>query len=110
VGDAPLLNAIKEQSQTLKQIDRNLAKIAKALEALNTSYVEANRRDEVKIEGPPLNTPRLFGWNTAAAHQIDGTLRVGDMKNEQDDSIWVWSGEIWERVDTPPMMEKTNGG
>lgn len=35
---------LKEISRTLKDIDRNLGKISQALTALNSNYVEVNRR------------------------------------------------------------------
>lgn len=37
----------------------------------------------------------------AALAQREGTLKVGDIKTEQDESRWAWTGDIWERVDEP---------
>lgn len=46
-------------------------------------------------------TPHVFGWATANTLQRTNRLRVGDMKTESDESMWIWVGENWERVEAP---------
>lgn len=97
-------------SPALKEIAKALKEISGHLKEQNRILKESHRvspdPDVEPVVVPPLSDPdapkpRTLGWSTAALYQREGTLIIGDTKNEQDDSQWLWNGEAWERIELP---------
>lgn len=97
--------ALTEIARCLKAIETQQSKQTRILETLNHNLVQLFRRPSDIVEQAPTERPPIrnstFGWVKAAEMQRDGLLRIGDVKLEQDDSVWVWTGETWERVEMP---------
>lgn len=95
--------ATRSMDRTLKEISSSLKEINKALKAMNNNYVGVNRTSTDSVRPAPEEKPLYLGWNTAASKQIDGTLKVGDIKYEQDGSHWYWTGGDWCKLDQKPL-------
>lgn len=105
--------SLKEIARHLKDIAQNQRDQTRILKALNHNFVEIFRKPsdivepvptEEKSQDPATEPPRgnLYGWTIAALHQREGTLKPRDMKRESDESLWMWTGEAWERIEEPP--------
>ena len=100
---------LKEISQTLKKIESHQERQSQGLEKLNSTLIRLFSKTTSDPEPPaqtepepePKLEPRTFGWSMANLMQVEGKLRDGDRKIEQDDSTWIWTGDIWERVELP---------
>ncbi len=82
----------------LKEISSTLREQNRILKQHSPPSMESPK-DLPPVKVPDLvsdTQPRLMGWSVAQSHQREGTLLVGDVKVEEDDSQWVWAGEIWE--------------
>lgn len=107
----PIAKALDGINRTLKDIADQLKKQTDILKAMSNNYVEVNQKPGDVIEEPsetgPVYIPKEYGWSMAALAQREGTLRAGDIKIEQDESRWVWTGTFtgWERIEEPSARE-----
>lgn len=100
-------------NRTLKEILYGLKTQNLLIKTMVHGHIEVNRKtgdailppveDDKPVVIPPIDDPKLrtYGWSMAASVQREGGLIVGDMKIEQDNSIWVWNGDSWERLEAP---------
>lgn len=105
---------LKEIARHLKDIAQSQRDQLRILKTLSSQLLKASSNEipsttstyseEVTLNLPS-RQPKTYGWSMAAAVQRDGDLNVGDIKVEQDDSRWVWTGEIWERTELPRNSE-----
>ena len=95
---------LQQIARTLKEIASTLKDQNRILKAMSSTSTEKSP-ESGPVEVPPLKEEeeprRVFGWSMAASVQREGGLKAGDIKHEQDESIWIWTGEIWERVEAP---------
>ena len=91
-----IANHLQDQNRILKTINQNLVSMygrkqfSQSLQQASTEFEPSLRNDRT-----------MYGWNAAAEAQLRGTLKIGDIKRESDDSVWAWTGEIWERIELP---------
>lgn len=108
--------ALREIARTLKEISTHQAKQTRILETLNHNLVELFRKPSNTMEStpakepveeptPPKIVPTIYGWSMAALAQREGTLKMGDIKMEDDESRWVWTGDTWNRLEAPSDRE-----
>lgn len=95
-------------AKAIEDLNRTLQETNRILKKLQTSSGQHNPPPVVTepVVVPPPNeevveVKRTYGWSMAASVQREGGLEVGDQKVEQDDSRWIWTGEVWERVELP---------
>lgn len=93
-----LNRTLKEISRTLQDMVRTQQKAQKQPQLVRT-LVQPLSMAQDSTEFEP--TPRIFGWSVAAKLQHDGSLIKGDTKYESDESMWVWTGDGWERIERP---------
>lgn len=105
-----LTRVLGDINRTLKDIAYNQKEQLRLLKALNHNYLQVNRRPQDVIEpqpsepsepAEPVHIPKVYGWSMAALVQRDGALVKGDIKVDDDESRWVWTGDTWERVEEP---------
>ena len=111
----PVAKTMEDLHRTLKEIALSLKEQNRILKTIGQNYVETHRKpnedllpplkDDEPVIVPPVEGEqpirKRYGWSMAASVQREGDLNVGDQKVEQDDSLWNWTGETWERVELP---------
>lgn len=113
----PTVKALEDINRTLKELLQNQRDQLRAQKAINHNLIALFSKegqvvedappepDEASESADPVYTPKEYGWSMAALAQREGVLVKGDIKNEQDESRWVWNGEAWERVEEPSARE-----
>lgn len=105
---------LESLNRTLREISSTLKEQNRLIKTMAQNYIEVHRQPDEKLLPPfvgnePVVLPlfkkekptKVYGWSMAASVQRDGDLTKGDVKLEQDGSRWVWTDEIWERVEAP---------
>ncbi len=101
-------------SRTLKEISSTLKDQNRLLKTMAQNYLEVHKKpnedllpplkNDDPIEVPPNETKepvKVYGWSMASLHQREGTLNIGDIMVEMDESHWIWVGQNWERIESP---------
>lgn len=111
-----VIKAIEDLNRTLKEISSTLKAQNALIKTLSHNYLEINKtsddvilppyKENEPVIVPPVDEPapiaiKTYGWSMAALVQREDGLEKGDVKVEQDDSRWIWTGEAWERVELP---------
>ena len=96
---------LHQMVRVLQDISDQLAKQRKVMESLNRTLSEQSQKpsnNDKPIVVPPIETQEIvYGWSMALLAQREGRLFVGDIKIEDDESRWLWTGKDWERMETP---------
>lgn len=105
----PVAKELESLNRTLNEISSTLKEQNRILRTMAQNYLAVHKKaneemlpplkEDDPVVAPP--SPKTYGWSMAACVQRELGLNYGDVKIEQDDSRWIWTGDTWERVELP---------